>query len=209
MKIKNNWFTIVELLVAIVIFTLWLLSAFLLIYSAMNISHRSQNEIIIANLAREKFELIRNIRDTNWMNYKSWNKLDNLNDWAGKIFGTGFYKIENDFKADIDSSTNIKLSSLSSSFDEDNNKITKPSNPDDSVRFCIDNKWIYTYDCSGTSQKTSIYWYLEVKPLILQWTWTNKIQVNNWIKVTAKFLDTYKWNKNYSISTIITDWKRD
>jgi len=53
-----------------------LLSAYLLIYSALNSSLKSRNEIIAANLARESIELIKNNRDSNWSKMLKWNKLD-------------------------------------------------------------------------------------------------------------------------------------
>jgi hypothetical protein len=52
------------------------LSAYLLIYASITSSIKSKNEIVAANLCREQIELIKNLRDTNWLQMKTWDKLD-------------------------------------------------------------------------------------------------------------------------------------
>ena len=60
-------FTIIELMIAILVFTLGMLSAYMLVDSAMGAAINGRNEIIAANLSREQIELFKNMRDTNWL----------------------------------------------------------------------------------------------------------------------------------------------
>ncbi len=118
---NNKWFTLVELLVGIIIFTIWMLSAYLLIYSAINSSMKSRDSIIAWNIWREKIELVRNIRDTNWLRLLDWNKLESW--WMSEYLTWWYYKIENDFSTDTYSNNSIKISKLSSLFNESKNYI--------------------------------------------------------------------------------------
>lgn len=60
-------FTIIELLIAIVVFALGLVSAYSLLRTATFLSDRSSDEIVGGNLMRERLELVKNVRDSNWL----------------------------------------------------------------------------------------------------------------------------------------------
>ena len=64
-------------MVGIVIFTMGFMGAYLLVDSANSLSIRSKDQIIGANLMREQLELIKNVRDTNWLRL---NTLDSIKD---------------------------------------------------------------------------------------------------------------------------------
>jgi prepilin-type N-terminal cleavage/methylation domain-containing protein len=72
---NRSGFTLVEVLVAILIFGLGLISAFVLSNTASSLSMRSKQEIIATNLLREQLELIKNIRDTNFLALRDFHSL--------------------------------------------------------------------------------------------------------------------------------------
>jgi prepilin-type N-terminal cleavage/methylation domain-containing protein len=207
---ENNkkGFTIVELLVAILIFSIWWLSAYLLVYAAINSSIKSRNEIIAWNLSREKIELIKNIRDTNWIRNLDWNKLDNwivsheTSVWDRLIWW--YYLVESDFDRPLTPTT---ISKLSSSFTDSKEYILNPVNPADKTNLCLDNKWRYTYTCIW-NVSSKFYSFIKVEPLITKNASNAPITVNNALKLTSVIYNSEKWFTKWSISTIITDWKR-
>lgn len=65
---KQRGFTLVETLVALVLITIAMGPVFILAASAINTASRIEHNLIAANLAQEGIEVIKNIRDTNWLN---------------------------------------------------------------------------------------------------------------------------------------------
>lgn len=205
---KKSWFTVVELLVWILIFTLWILSAYLLIYSSITSSGKSKDEIIIWNIAREKLELIRNIRDSNWMQEKNWNKL--INWWISdenETFTIWYYKVASDFSEDVRWSSSVKIEKLSSSFVDSSSYVFNPEIWN-SVRLCLDNLDRYTYDCNWNNKLTNIYSFIKIEPVITKDKNNNVIEVANALKISSISYMKWKWNTRYEMSTIITDWKK-
>lgn len=204
MNINKKWFTIVELLLGIIIFTIWLLSAYLLVYAAINTSDRSRNEITASNIAREKLELIRNFRDTNWVQYMNWNSMDIV--WRPwELLTPWYYTIENIIP---DSGFSISINKLSSSFSEDNSYLINPTVVGDKTRLCIESNWRYTYNCNNFTQSTRFYSYLKIEELKTQdiyWSW---ITVNSAYKVISIVMNSERNTSRYSIPTIITNWKK-
>lgn len=98
-------FSIIELMVGIFIFTLGLLSVYMVLMTSINANERNKNAIIASNLAREQIEILRNIRDTNYKKLQIWNQQDpqeNFNSGITKLFSTGsYYTLENDFHAPL------------------------------------------------------------------------------------------------------------
>jgi prepilin-type N-terminal cleavage/methylation domain-containing protein len=70
---KNNLlvslkgFTLIELLIAITIFLIGIMAAFSLTLNNLNNAKENSNRVIAADLAREGIEIVRNIRDSNWL----------------------------------------------------------------------------------------------------------------------------------------------
>jgi type II secretory pathway pseudopilin PulG len=80
-KIKNG-FSILEITVVIFIITMGLISILALATQNIRVSNLNKNELIASQLAQEGLELVRNIRDTNWLIFG--------NDWkTGAGAGTG------------------------------------------------------------------------------------------------------------------------
>lgn len=58
----------VEAMVALVLVSVAMGPVFILATSSVNVASRMEHNLIAANLAQEGIEVIRNIRDTNWLN---------------------------------------------------------------------------------------------------------------------------------------------
>lgn len=66
-KKNQEGFTLIELLIAISVFTIGIMAAFTLALSNINTVRDNFNRVLSANLSREGLEIVRNIRDTNWL----------------------------------------------------------------------------------------------------------------------------------------------
>jgi len=97
---SRKGFSIIEVLVGIFIFSLGLVSVFMLLSSSLNLNELNKNRIIASNLAREQLEHIRNIRDTNYQTLHAWNQKNPYGSFSNPddFFEVGkYYKIENYF----------------------------------------------------------------------------------------------------------------
>jgi len=97
---SRRGFTVLELMVGVVIFTIGFLGAYLLVNSANDVSLRSRDELIGANLMREQIELIKNLRDTNWLQFRTWDSLGLAMDPVvptPTLEDNAYYTIENNF----------------------------------------------------------------------------------------------------------------
>lgn len=65
---KERGFTLIETLVALVLITVAMGPVFILATSSVNVASRIEHNLIASNLVQEGIEVIRNIRDTNWLN---------------------------------------------------------------------------------------------------------------------------------------------
>ena len=203
-NISTKAFSIIEVLVAILIFALWITAIYMLISSSIKANHYTENQIIAANLAREELELIRNIRDSNYKTYNVWNKKKpnwiNSEDYTNAnvyFLENRYYKIENDY--DSLATFPIKIEEISNFWEGPWEIMGKMQN----YRLCLDSKNRYTYDCSWTNKKTKFYRYLKVEKV------ENKDWViDNALKITSKVIWYANSYHKLEISTIITDWKR-
>lgn len=66
-KTSNEGFTLIEVLISIVVFTIGIFAALGLSVSNYNDSQNNLDRIIATNLAREGIELVKNVRDSNWL----------------------------------------------------------------------------------------------------------------------------------------------
>ena len=69
-KIVNNQSgqSLMEMLIAIFILILALVATIVLIVTSINAARDSMNKLVATNLSREGIEVVRNIRDSNWIN---------------------------------------------------------------------------------------------------------------------------------------------
>ncbi|MCD4760505.1 prepilin-type N-terminal cleavage/methylation domain-containing protein [bacterium] len=59
-------FTLIEIVIALAVFTVGIMAAFTLSLSNINNARDNYNRVVAANLAREGLEMVRNTRDNNW-----------------------------------------------------------------------------------------------------------------------------------------------
>lgn len=195
-------------MIAILVFTLGLLSAYMLVDSAMGAAINGRNEIIAVNLAREQIELVKNLRDTNWLqnlNFMStgaqngthsnitMEPADNIQD-----FGSGFYIIEN--TTGWDNQPSIFLKKLSGF------SWTQGTKPNDTeltwIKLCLKDQKTYTHDCSA-GEKTLFYSFILIEPLKIDGTSVSKA-----FRLTSTVLTNQRGYREYVVRTIITDWRR-
>lgn len=60
-----------EVLVSLIIFTVGMTAAFALLINSVRLNSINKNRIIAVNLAQEGLEVVKNIRDTNWLVYSA------------------------------------------------------------------------------------------------------------------------------------------
>jgi type II secretory pathway pseudopilin PulG len=89
---RQNGFTLLETVVAIGIILFGLLSIIALSTSSLIVSDVSSDEFLAANFAREAMEVVRSIRDTNWLAYDT----DSTTAWNTDLSsGTDYTSIMN------------------------------------------------------------------------------------------------------------------
>lgn len=206
MKNIKKAFSIIEIIIWIFVFSLGISAIYMVISSSLDLNIYNKNQIIAWNLAREWIELVRNIRDSNYVTYHKWNQKSPNLDYnnPSNFFSTqSYYIIENDYSEYA--SFPIKVNDITSVFWE---WVSNLEWAMENYRLCLDNKKRYTYDCS-TSWNTKIQFYRYVKFDEVKYnTWTSTDIVNDAYKVTSKVIWYMKWYHEIQIDTIITDWKR-
>ena len=80
-KRKSKGFTLLEVIIAIFFVTVGMGGVFTVVQKSFSIMSLSESRLIAANLAQEGIEVVRNIRDTNWIEGESWDSGLNVGDW--------------------------------------------------------------------------------------------------------------------------------
>lgn len=197
---KIYGFALIEILVWIFIFSLWLVSMYALISSVLRVNEYNKNFIIATNLAREQIELFRNIRDSNYQKIQKYNQINPPNTNYSNVFLTwSYYKIENNYSQTATFPISVQDISW---FVEWKDKIGLGLM--DNYKLCLDNESRYTYDC-GTIWNTNTFFYKYLK--------IDEVKDINWIienalKLKSKIIWYKKWYHEFELNTIITDWKR-
>jgi prepilin-type N-terminal cleavage/methylation domain-containing protein len=68
----NKGFTLIESMIAIALIVSGITGLMVLVNRSMGFANLAFNQLTAANLAQEGIELVRNIRDNNWMNNRDW-----------------------------------------------------------------------------------------------------------------------------------------
>ena len=71
---KNTGFTVVEVIVAIVILSLAIVSGFQLVGTFITTVANNRDKLTATYLGQECLENARNIRDTNWIKFEAWDE---------------------------------------------------------------------------------------------------------------------------------------
>ena len=69
---RNRGFTLVEVMIAIFVFLVGVVGIYALLPRAIKTTTDNNNRFIAAQLAREGIEIVRNIRDENWLSGDTW-----------------------------------------------------------------------------------------------------------------------------------------
>lgn len=188
-KISSAWFSIIEVLIGIFVFTLGLVAVYALISSSLRVNNYNKHAIVASNLAREQIELIKNIRDTNYEQLKVWNAINSWNLDTDK-----YYKIflEN---SDVDISLQEKTA-------WDKNDIT--NNTD--YQICLDASNAYNYcdAISGGTQKTPYYKYVYIS----QAKDSSDVPIEDSYIITSKVIWYSYGAHEFEIKTLLSDWRR-
>lgn len=225
---NRSGFTLIEVLIAILIFGLGLISAFVLSSTASSLSMRSKQEIIATNLLREQLELFKNIRDTNFLALRDFNSLRGVSpacsgddckieygyssvgtrystaltpvSFTKNIFGgaTGIPTVGPGWNTPNGIQAHKALVS-----DESH----KPKGSS-AIRYCQDSVGRYRLDCDASMKLTPYYGFVLVQPVLASGTSTAEFAVENAFKVSAYFATTEGGYREMSMSTIITDFKK-
>lgn len=194
-------FSIIEVLVAILVFTLWLSGIYLVIVSTLKINDYNKNYIIASNLAREQIDLLRNLRDSNYESVYKWNHIPNNPETFTKVFTWWYYTVENDFTTSA--FYPIKISPILTFWEWESELNLKMQN----YKLCLDLNNNYTYDCSWTNKETKFFKYLEIDKLEYSSWWVDII-IEDAFKITSKVIWSIRWYNEVEINTVIADWKR-
>ena len=210
-------FTMIELMIAIVVFALGLVAAYSLLRTATFLSDRSRDEIIGGNLLRERLELVKNLRDSNWMALRSWDSLR-----SGVVVTTddpafcsnpnncrlsaGTYVVENDFS---DTAHPIRFHRLSAAPSKDDILAENRAISGTKFRLCLDPQGLYVHDCSASNAKTPYYAYVTLAELRAdQSSGGGSSALSGALTVSAHFVSVASGYRELSMNTVITDWKR-
>ncbi len=203
MQQKNTfWFSIIEILVGMLIFSLWLVAVLVLIVSSLNLNDYNKNYIIASNLAREQIELVKNIRDSNYSTIHNWNQVNPSNDDYANVFSTWvYYTVENDYSPF--SSFPIRVEKIVDFWEGKSLLNAKMK----LYKLCLDEKNRYTYVCNISTQETEFYRYLFIDSLKYSsggLTYT----VPDAFVLKSKVIWYMRGYHETEIKTILTDWKR-
>lgn len=80
-KHHNAGFTLLEIIITLFIITIGMGGAFTVIQKSFTMMSLSESRLIAANLAQEGVEIMRNIRDTNWLEGGDWDYELSAGDW--------------------------------------------------------------------------------------------------------------------------------
>ena len=71
---KKNSFTLLEVILAITVLTLAIGGSFVLVSQAIASVSAVQSKLIASYLVQEGIEIVKNIRDTNWLKIQPWDQ---------------------------------------------------------------------------------------------------------------------------------------
>ncbi len=197
-KTKNLWgFSIIEVLVGIFVFSLWLVSIFMLLSSSLNFNELNKNKIIASNLAREQIELVRNVRDSNYKLFYSWDQLTPTA--TTHRFEVGkYYTVENNFGPGF----HVDIREIPWTFGE---WVAELNGDMKKYRLYRTPEGIYTYDDSAGNTPTHFYRYLAILPLEHG---PGDIVIPDSFRVVSKVIWYKRWYHDLDIETILADWRR-
>ncbi len=200
-KKNKNAFSMIEILVWIFIFSMWIVSVYSIIITTLNLNDYNKNYIIASYLAREQVELVRNIRDSNYKKIQIYNQINPSSGNHTQVFETwAYYKIENNFITWVGFPINVnKIIDFWEWESMLNSKMLD-------YKLCLNSDSIYTFDCTWTNTPTVFYRYIKIDDVKYN-DWTDKV-IDGAFKVTSKVIWYMKWYHEFEVDSIFTDFKR-
>lgn len=187
MKKNITGFSIIEILIWMFIFSLWIISVYAVITSSVRINDYNKHYIISSNLAREQLEILRNNRDYNYAKIQKFDQL-NPDPLFTKELVAWVYRVENNF--DISANFPFNIEKVQDSYTS--------SDKEDYRLYFNESEMIYTYDDdSGNNKKTPYIKYLVVSR-----------DENDQIFLVSKVIWESRGIHDFEIKTILTDWKQ-
>lgn len=188
MKKNKKWFSIIEIIIWMFIFSLGIISVYAVISSSVRINDYNRHYIISSNLAREQLELLRNNRDYNYAKIQKFDQINPANSDFSNTLEEWIYQIENNFSA---------LASFPFSIEKKGNSYTDADKENYRLYF-DETQRIYTFDDDGgNNKKTPYIKYIEI----------SRDQQDE-IFITSKVIWESKGRHDFEIKTILTDWKQ-
>lgn len=198
----KSWFSVIEVLIWVMIFSIWLVSIFMIISSFINLNDYNKNEIIASNLAREEIELFRNIRDSNYKKVLQWNQINPWNDNYTNVFKTGsYYVLENDFS--LLAAFPVKVEEITDFWEWASELNWKMID----YKLCLDSNDRYTYSCALWNKETYFYRYIKLSEL-KHMSWSIENTIEDAYRITSKVIWYNRGYHEIEINSIITDWRR-
>jgi hypothetical protein len=207
-NLNKSWMSIIEVIVAIFIFTIWLSSIYLVIISSINLNEYGKNQIIASNLAREWLELVKNLRDSNYANLHNWNSINpNLTalfDTPSNLIQTwAFYKVELDYNS-VFPWFSTKIEKINDFKEWKEFLITSMKD----YELCFNSEKKYTYNCISWNNRSGFYRYVKFEDLQYKDDLWNDVIVKDAYKVISKVIWYKKGYHEINLTTILANHKR-
>ena len=188
MKKNTKGFSIIEILVWMFIFSLWIISVYAVITSSVRINDYNKHYIISSNLAREQLEILRNNRDYNYAKIQKFDQINPADSTFSNVLEEWIYIIENNFDS---------LASFPFSIEKKGSSYTDTDKENYRLYFDETEK-VYTYDDDGgNNRKTPYIKYVEISR-----------DEDHQIFLTSKVIWESRGIHDFEIKTILTDWKQ-
>lgn len=88
-QFKKNGFTILEVMIATFIVTIGVLAAYTVTQQIISYTHHSAFRLTAIYLDKEGIEIVRNIRDTNWLEGEGWSNGLGAGEWEADYTAQG------------------------------------------------------------------------------------------------------------------------
>ena len=188
---SNQWFTLIELIIAMAVFSIGLVGAYMMLERSYFLSVSSQDEIIAYNLMRSDIEEIKNMRDTNWVALREWNvsKIDLVHP-EYLISGKNYLLKEVFHWAWATTESELQIVEKTTTDDKLCRELNTPR-----YGFC---------DGSIYTTPTKFRKVLKVETI---WSDDGSSSMPDTLKITS-IVSTEIPKRTYTLSTLITDWKR-
>lgn len=196
MKKNKKWFSIIEIIIWMFIFSLWIISVYAVISSSVRINDHNRHYIIASNLAREQLEILRNNRDYNYAKIQKFDQINPANQDFSNTLEKWIYEVENNFDASANFPLRIEKISENMNLSEEIMKNENISLREEYRVYFNENEKYYTFEETG-NKKTPYIKYVEISR-----------DNDNQIFITSRVIWESRGRHDFEIKTILTDWKQ-